>query len=56
MHPELLVQDRHLTLRAEARSARLVRMVELARRCCDAVRPSRIAAAIAAARRTLAVR
>lgn len=56
MNPELLVQDRLSTLRAEARSARLVRMVELARRCCEAVRPSRIAGAIALARRTFAVR
>lgn len=56
MTPELLVQDRLLTLYAEARSARLARMLELARTCCTALRPSRIARVVAGARRALAAR
>ena len=56
MTSELLVQDRLLRLHAEARSARVARMLELARRCCEAVRPSRIARAVAGIQRSAALR
>lgn len=53
MSTDLLVTDRILTLRAEAGTARLARLLELARACCSTVSPARLAGALSAARRAV---
>jgi len=53
---DLLVADRTSQLRREAASIHFARLVELARTCCAAVRPSRIARSLAGIRLTIAGR
>lgn len=53
MTTDLLVTDRILTLRAEAGTARLARLLQLARACCSTVSPSRLAGALSAVRRAV---